>query len=90
MYAAPTYWNAYDLNTILLHFDGFKKYQDTFLSEVLCKIILNIYRLMVPHEEEEVPHEEEELKLLLKCEVDPGSEIGIQLFCDSDYLHWFK
>ena len=40
MYAAPTLWNALDLDIRLLPFDTFKKKcQDTTISEVLCKLI---------------------------------------------------
>ena len=40
----------HDLDIILLPFDDFsKKNQDTLLSEVLCKLILIIYRSIVSH-----------------------------------------
>ena len=39
MYAAPILWNAFDLDIRLLHFD------------VLCKLLLIIYRFIVSHEE---------------------------------------
>ena len=47
MYAAPTLWNAIDLDIRLLPFDAFKKSQDTSLSEVLYKLILIIFILFV-------------------------------------------
>ena len=50
--ATPTLRNAFDLESRLLPFDAFKKKnQDTFPSEVLCKLILIIYRFIVSHEE---------------------------------------
>ena len=43
MYYAPALWNYRDLDIRLLPFDAFKKKsQNTSLSEVLCKLILNI------------------------------------------------
>ena len=46
VYAAPTLWNALDLDIRLLPFDDFKKEsQDTSLSEVLCKLILIVFIL---------------------------------------------
>ena len=48
VYAAPTLWNALDLDIRLLPFDTFqKKCQDTSLSEVLCKLILIVFILFV-------------------------------------------
>ena len=47
MYAAPTLWNAIDLDIRLLPFDTLKKCQDTSLSEVLCKLILIVFILFV-------------------------------------------
>ena len=48
MYAAPTLWNALDLDIRLLPFDAFKKKcQDTSLFNVLCKLILMIYILFI-------------------------------------------
>ena len=48
MYAAPTLWNALDLDIRLFPFDAFKKKsQDTSLFKVLCKLILMIYILFV-------------------------------------------
>ena len=48
MYAAPTLWNALDLDIRVLPFDAFKKKsQDTSLFKVLCKLILMIYILFV-------------------------------------------
>ena len=48
VYAAPTLWNALDLDIRLLPFDTFKKLcQDTSLSEVLCKLILIVFILFV-------------------------------------------
>ena len=48
VYAAPTLWNALDLDIRLLPFDAFKKKsQDTSLSEVLCKLILIGFILFV-------------------------------------------
>ena len=48
MYAAPTLWNALDLDIRLLPFETFKKKcQDTSLSEVLCKLILIVFILFV-------------------------------------------
>ena len=48
VYAAPTLWNARDLDIRLLPFDiFFKKCQDTSLSEVLCKLILIVFILFV-------------------------------------------
>ena len=47
MYAAPTLWNALDLDIRLLPFDAFKKSQDTSLFKVLCKLILMIYILFL-------------------------------------------
>ena len=48
MYAAPTLWNALDLDIQLLPFDAFKKKsQDASLFKVLCKLILMIYILFV-------------------------------------------
>ena len=48
MYAAPTLWNALDLDIRLLPFDALKKKsQDTSLFKVLCKLILMIYILFV-------------------------------------------
>ena len=48
VYAAPTLWNALDLDIRLLPFDTFKKKcQDTYLSEVLCKLILIVFILFV-------------------------------------------
>ena len=47
VYAAPTLWNALDLDIRLLPFDAFKKSQDTSLSEVLCKLILIEFILLV-------------------------------------------
>ena len=48
VYAAPTLWNALDLDIRLLPFDTFKKKgQDTSLSEVLCKLILIVFILFV-------------------------------------------
>ena len=48
MYAAPTLWNALDLDIRLLPFDAFKKMsQDTSLFKVICKLILMIYILFV-------------------------------------------
>ena len=46
VYAAPTLWNTLDLDIRLLRFDAFKKKsQDTYLSEVLCKLILIVLYL---------------------------------------------
>ena len=46
VYAAPTLWNARDLDIQLLPFAAFKKKsQDTSLSEVLCKLILIVFIL---------------------------------------------
>ena len=45
MYAAPTLWNALDLDIRLLLFQ--KKCQDTSLSEVLCKLILIVFIFFV-------------------------------------------
>ena len=42
VYAAPTLWNALDLDIRLLPFDALKRSQDTSLSEVLCKLIIII------------------------------------------------
>ena len=42
VYAAPTLWNALDLDFRLLPFDALKKGQDTSLSEVLIYIICMI------------------------------------------------
>ena len=48
VYAAPTLWNAIDLDIRLLPFDALKKKsQDTSLSEVLCKLILIVFILFV-------------------------------------------
>ena len=48
VYAAPTLWNALDLDIRLLPFDELKiKSQDTSLYKVLCKLILMIYILVV-------------------------------------------
>ena len=48
VYAAPTLWNALDLDIRLLPFDTFKKKcQDPSLSEVLCKLILIVFILVV-------------------------------------------
>ena len=47
VYAAPTLWNALDLDIRLLPFETLKKCQDTSLSEVLCKLILIVFRLFV-------------------------------------------
>ena len=47
VYAAPTLWNALDLDMRLLPFDTFKKCQDTSLSEVFCKLILIVFILFV-------------------------------------------
>ena len=48
VYAAPTLWNALDLDIRLLPFDAFKKKsQDTSLSEVFCKLILIVFILFV-------------------------------------------
>ena len=48
VHAAPTLWNALDLDIRLLPFDTFqKKSQDTSLSEVLCKLILIVFILFV-------------------------------------------
>ena len=44
VYAAPTLWNALDLDIRLLPFDTFK---DTSLSEVLCKLIPIVFILFV-------------------------------------------
>ena len=47
VYAAPTLWNALDLDIRLLYFDTFKKKsQDTSLSEVLCKLILIVFTVL--------------------------------------------
>ena len=47
VYAAPTLWNALDLDIRLLPFDAFKKKsQDTSLSEVLCKLILIVFYII--------------------------------------------
>ena len=44
--AAPTLWNALDLDIRLFPFDALKKKsQDTSLSEVLCKLILIVFIL---------------------------------------------
>ena len=40
MYAAPTLWNALDLDIRLLPFDAFKKRVKTSLSEVLYLILI--------------------------------------------------
>ena len=47
VYAAPTLWNALDLDIRLLPFDAFKKSQDTSLSEVLYNFILITFILFV-------------------------------------------
>ena len=48
MYAAPTLWNALDLDIRLLPFDVFnKKSQGTSLSEVLCKLIPIIFMIFL-------------------------------------------
>ena len=48
VYAAPTLWNAPDLDIRLLPFDAFKKKSyGTSLSEVLCKLILIVFILFV-------------------------------------------
>ena len=48
VYAAPTLWNALDLDIRLLPFDASKKKcYDTSLSEVLCKLILIVFILFV-------------------------------------------
>ena len=48
VYAAPTLWNALDLDIQLLPFDAFKKKsQDTSLSEVLCKLIFIVFIFFV-------------------------------------------
>ena len=48
VYAAPTLWNALDLDIRLLPFDAFKKKnQDTSLSELLRKLILIVFILFV-------------------------------------------
>ena len=47
VYAAPTLWNALDLDIRLLPFDAFKKSQDTSLFKVLCKLILIVFILCV-------------------------------------------
>ena len=48
VHAAPTLWNALDLDIRLLPFDAFKKKsQDTSLSEVLCTLILIVFILFV-------------------------------------------
>ena len=46
VYAAPTLWNALDLDIRLLPFDTFKC-QDRSLSEILCKLILIVFILFV-------------------------------------------
>ena len=44
MYAAPTLWNALDLDIRLFPFDAFKQVVKTHLYfKVLCKLILMIY-----------------------------------------------
>ena len=45
VYAAPTLWNALDLEYCPLILS--KKCQDTSLSEVLCKLILIVFILFV-------------------------------------------
>ena len=47
VYAAPTLWNALDLDIRLLPFDTSKKCQDTSVSEVFCKLILIVFILFV-------------------------------------------
>ena len=48
VYAAPTLWNAFDLDIRLLPFDTLKKIcQDTSLFEELCKLILIVFILFV-------------------------------------------
>ena len=48
VYAAPTLWNALDLDNRLLPFDAFKKKsQDPSLSDVFCKLILIVFILFV-------------------------------------------
>ena len=47
VYAAPTLWNALDLDIRLLPFDAFKKRVNTSLSEVLCKLIRIVFILFV-------------------------------------------
>ena len=47
VYAAPTLWNALDLDIRLLPFDTKKKCQDTSLSEVFFKLILIVFILFV-------------------------------------------
>ena len=48
MYAAPTLWNALDLDIRLFPFEAFKKKsQDTSLFKVLCKLTLMIYILFL-------------------------------------------
>ena len=47
MYAAPTLWNALNLDIRLLPLMLSKKSQDTSLFKVLCKLILMIYILFV-------------------------------------------
>ena len=45
VYVAPTLWNALDLDIRLLPFEALKKSQDTYLSEVLCKLILIVLQI---------------------------------------------
>ena len=45
VYAAPTLWNALDLDYCPLILS--KKCQDTSLSEVFCKLILIVFILFV-------------------------------------------
>ena len=50
VYAAPTLWNALDLDIRLLPSDDLKINKETSLSEVLCKLILIIYQFILSHE----------------------------------------
>ena len=52
IYAAPTLWNGLDLDYCLLKISN--KNQDPSLPEVLCKLILIIYRFIVLREEETI------------------------------------
>ena len=47
VYAAPTLWNALDLDIIIALLCFQNKSQDTPLSEVLCKLILIVFILFV-------------------------------------------
>ena len=47
VYAAPTLWNALDLDIRLLPFDAFKKRVKTHLYLKYCKLILIVFILFV-------------------------------------------